>query len=94
MLMKSTRCQCPAFVALVLASSLSGPASAQVSYSLQHSIPAPPTFSVSGSFGSSVAFHSYRLDINTVAGAIAVFYDSNPTPLISGATFRVTTALL
>jgi hypothetical protein len=33
------------------------------------------------------AFHTYRLDVNTNTGAIDVFYDLNPVPVISGAAF-------
>ncbi len=46
----------PGLVAFVLASALSGSAAAQVTYTLQHSIPAPPTVGVqSQGVGSSVA---------------------------------------
>ena len=55
--MKSTLRQILAFVVFVLASAFPGSAAAQVTYSLDHSIPAPPTVGVQNgaNFGSRVA---------------------------------------
>ena len=55
-LMKSTLRQSSAFVVFVLASALPGPVSAQVSYTLQHSItPAAVRVQSGSGFGTSVA---------------------------------------